>query len=472
MLSQPTTQYSGLTIVLSKPSRFDVENGKLLSGMAGQWLEDECLDVKLSSVDVREANVKLPLLPGTKKILLSNMNTAPAGYPCIYKSTLAINVYSIQDCCDHRSMEDEDDDDNDTFSDRDTKDSYPTRRYNYRFWTRWLIMKLMRAYKLEPQIKPIICPDYDFVTKTLNNIRNENLYLDIETSREHRCITCIGFSSDSIFPSVVVLPMYRYNGTLAYPVFQEIYRALAQALKSNTVVIHNAAFDLCVLHGFYKFPLPDKVYDTMLANHRIFPEVEKSLSHLIAQWTWQNYHKDVATEVFSAEQELRMHMYNARDVFNLKLIKDAQTEYVRTDNILNFHNTKRGLAESIEEVNEQVIPYLENTLTGLRVNQALLAQTEKDLTLAAQQYARIAQILIGDMDFNPSSTKQCVNFFHKKLNYPVVKRSEKTGEPGLGRKQLYQLQLKHNNPAILPIIKHRRAAKDASMLESELLTLL
>lgn len=474
MHTTPTEPYKGLTIILSKPSRFDEKENRLLSGMAGQWMEDECLGgMSLSSIDIRTPDITTPLLPNTKRVLLCNLNTAPIGYPCIYRSTLAVNVYSPQDCCDHRSMEiDNDDEENDTHSERDTKDDYPTRRYNYRFWTKWHSLKLLRKSNLEPQIKAILYPDYAKIISLLNSIREENLYLDIETSRQHRCLTVIGFSSDSMFPSVCVCPMYRYNGDLAYPAFAEIYKALSYAMLSNTVVIHNASFDLTILHGFYRFPLPSNVYDTMLANHRLFPEAEKSLAHVIAQWTSQNYHKDVSTEVYNANQELKMHMYNARDVYNLKLIKDAQHHYATSDNITNFHPTKKGLVESIAQANDQVIPYLENSLTGLRVDQIKLAETERHLNIARQQYERIVRILIGDINFNPGSTKQCTKFFHDKLHYPVVKKSDKTGLPSLGRKQLYQLRLKHSNPVILPIIKYRKAAKDASMLESPLLTLL
>ncbi len=62
-------------------------------------------------------------------------------------------------------------------------------------------------------------------------------------------------------------------------------RALAVALRDNTVVIHNALFDLFVLAYRYGIPAPPNVYDTMLAHHRLFPEVEKSLGHCISLYT-------------------------------------------------------------------------------------------------------------------------------------------------------------------------------------------
>lgn len=475
MHTAPKPPYNGISIIIDKPSRFDLQTNTLLSSQPAQWLDDEVLgpDYKTINCDVRTLDEPLRFLPGTKLLLLLGKKTAEQyqfdinqhGYPAKVFNVPTVVAFYPQDCCDHRNIEYAvDSDDDDTISDRDIKDSAPTRRSNYRFWTKWHIRKALynNSQQSFPRLDIRPYPNLDNTYKLFESIQNENLYLDIETSRIHRCITCVGLSSDSLWPTVYVLPAYLYNGSFAYSNKMPWYKLLAVAIKQNRPVIHNAGFDLLVLRAFYKLPLPESVYCTLRANHRCFPEIEKSLAHLIAQWTNLPYHKNVATEVYNREMQSKMWEYNARDVYALKPILDAQTTYAAS---------RKGLTESIAEANSEIVPYLENSLLGLRVNLYQLAQTHKELTACKNIFAKICQLLINKPTFNPGSSKQCIDYFHKHLNYPVINRSDKPPfNPKLGKKELYQLLIKTNNPAIKAILKYRATAKDASLLESELWT--
>src|SRR5579864_4833875 len=68
--NKPKLGYSGLTIVLSNPSRFDTV--RLLAGPGGQLINDFCLrpELNLMQCDVRLASETEPLLPNTKCLLL------------------------------------------------------------------------------------------------------------------------------------------------------------------------------------------------------------------------------------------------------------------------------------------------------------------------------------------------------------------------------------------------------------------
>src|SRR6266849_3706714 len=70
----PQSNYCGLTIVLSNPSRFDIKEGKLLSGYAGIYLEQDCLNplgISKYECDIRTSDTKSEgLLNKTKSILL------------------------------------------------------------------------------------------------------------------------------------------------------------------------------------------------------------------------------------------------------------------------------------------------------------------------------------------------------------------------------------------------------------------
>lgn len=454
MHNPPTTEYSGLTLVLDHPSRHDTQH--LLSGIAGKYVEECLAPITLNSCDIRVKDNKSPLLPHTRYVGLLGIKGYQEGYPSIYQGIRAIHTFFPQDTCDYRNLESTEEDEDDAISDSETKDSYPTRRSNYRFWLRWHLRKLVLPGQLyQPRIH--VYPSEKVILDFLRGTRNTDLYLDIETSRVHRAISCIGVSSPAIFPQVYVIPVYLYNGRLAYLNWHLIYREFFEAFLTNTVVAHNAAFDLTILRAWYKFPFPLNVYCTMCANHRCFPEAEKSLSHCIVQWTEQPYHKDVATEVFNESQQNDMWYYNGKDVFNLHLIKTAQLSYAKSVN---------GLPSSIEQANASIIPYLDTTaIRGLILDEATAIQTESALAVEKSQLARVASILVGS-EFNPASAKQCVDFFHKKLNYSVAAKTN-DGKPSVGRKQLYQLMLKYNNPVIPVILKYRKTAKDLSMLCAE-----
>lgn len=475
MRTPPSTSYSGLTVYIDSPSRFDTE--RLISGTTRTWFEECCIKpLSLESVDVRDlTEIRTPLLPETKYVALLGSKVAgnfiqdPPGYSTIFQSRPAITAFDPQTCNDHRAMsggDDEDDDTDSAESDRDTKERIPTRRRNYRFWTAWHLQKLLhRPVSPYPKLDYQPYPRLQEVISVLDNTTNEDLYLDIETSRLHRCLSCIGFSTSSIWPRVYVVPVYLFTGDLGYSDFPLLHRALSLALTRNTVVIHNAAFDLTVLHGWYKFLMPSlhggAVYDTMAANHRCFPEAEKSLAHVISQWTWLPYHKDQNTEALTREQQNQLWLYNAKDVYALKLIKDAQL----------FHAAQiPGLLPSINQANASIVPYIVTSLTGLRLDQLALSQRSQTLERHKALYTRMAQILSGRPLFNPGSRDQCASYFHDTLHYDIVSRTP-TGRPALGTKQLYQLQLKYPNPLIPVIIKYRATAKDLSMLESELFTL-
>jgi hypothetical protein len=469
MRSLPTTKYSGYTVILSAPSRFDIKAGRLISGVAADWFEESVLPAgySLHNIEVRDISCRDPFLPDTRFISLHGRQAAEAynfpierhGYPFMVNRCPALVAFDPQDCNDHRNMRDDEDDDEDSVSDREVKDKAPTRRKNWRFWTQWHVKKLLTLkHEALPKLIPILRPRLDDAIQVLNQVQpGDDIYLDIETSRIHGCLTCIGFSTTRSFPRVYVVPVYTYDGALAYGQFHRFHRALSLAMARGKTVAHNGAgFDFLVLRSFYKFPFPADPYDTMLANHRCFPEIEKSLAHLIAQWTWLPYHKDENREPRCHDDDTIQWNYNAKDVYALKPIKDAQTRYAAGD---------PGLRASIAQANDSIVPYLETTRTGLRLDMLKLANTANKLELKKSVYQRIASILAAK-PFNPGSADQCRKFFFDTLHYPPVARTD-TGKPAIGSKQLYQLQLKHNNPLIPIILKYREAAKDLSNLESE-----
>ncbi len=468
MFTPPTTNHCGLTLVLDKPSRFDKIHGKLLSGLVNDWFQQACLPtVPLASTHICDLTDLGSIPNTTKKVLVLGdaakerlMPNGRVGYAQMIPSLRALGMaaYYPQDCCDVRQVETEDEDeDADATSDSETKNDYPTRRSNYRFWTSWFAKKLVKGTQQMPgNPRIIVKPDLKKLCTELDQVSDLPIYLDIETSMRNQNLACIGLSWKGLHPTIYVVPIYPLSGVLEYADIMPFIVSLFRAFTRNTIVIHNAMFDLTVLCGFYGMPLPKAVYCTMCSNHRLFPKEEKSLAHVIAQWTWLHYHKDVNSDPYDMGQQIAMWDYNGRDVFALPFIMDAQLAYANA-----------GQRASIEQSNESLIPYLHTSLIGLPIDRYKWQLTEQRLQQRAHNLKRICSLLTGIADFNPAGPKQCADFFHKKLGYPVVELTD-TGAPKLGRKQLYKLAISYPNPAITAVIAYRKTAKDLAMLGSNL----
>ncbi len=219
----PKFKYSGLTVVLSNRSRFDLT--ELLSAAAGNWFNQECLRPELNryQTDIRLAIDRSPLLEGTKAILLlgeeslhrwtsTSLSLAEVrGTPLYTKehNIPAIATFLPQDAMDIRDFESELNEhagaNNDDFIKAPEylgeKKHGKTQRSNFRYWiksdTARLKQVLLSADGKFPEddIEPeyIIYPNLEELILLLENTKNQNIYLDLETD-ENLNIRCIGIS--------------------------------------------------------------------------------------------------------------------------------------------------------------------------------------------------------------------------------------------------------------------------------------
>ncbi len=484
--------YNGYTIILSNRSRFDLV--ALLSANAGSWFKNEVLFKKYrilaNCCDIRVSEDRSAFLPGTKGVLLlgadalhqwttiTNSLGEQRGYPLTVSNqgiTLpAVASYQPQDAWDVQEYEaflnpylqteeDEGDDDVIVFEGKGRKGR--TARNNWRFWLEHDVGRLVQIVTKFQGIVPAeelppidLYSDLDEVCSLLENTKDSFLYIDIETDML-RQLNCIGF----MFPDskIYVVPVYDHTNTLAYSDIHRLFRALHISFRNNTVVAHNGAcFDFPVLAMGYRLA-PKKVYDTMVAQARIYPKLEKSLGHCLAMWSWQSYHKDDGVmNPKNSEQCTKLWTYNARDVFSLKLIREAQ---------LRFAATVPGLTESIQQVNDSIIPYMCISLQGIAMEDGWIEETWKENDALLNRYLEFIEYLVGE-PYLPTSSKQSVNYFHTKMGYDIVSRSRKTKQPSCDEKALLKLKLKHANPVIDIAIAIRGLVKESGSLKFSPLT--
>lgn len=496
MILKPRLTYKGLTIIMSNPSRFD--KTELLSATGGWFFRNECLRPHLNVMqcEVRTKEERGPFLPNTKAVLLlgkdaftlwtgDDKHTLGEVRGSIYyvNGIPSIPSYLPQDCMDAKDYESTH---NELLSGKNYEEDYGsgeasekrrhgvTSRTNWRFWLQQDTAKCIRIL-LNDGVIPVsaghftptyrLYPSATDVIAELENAVGKNLYIDIETD-ENFGLKCIGYSLDTDVISVVPIIDYRYQR--AYPEVVNILRAFSVASLRNTVVSHNGSgFDWIVLPWRYHTLRGQLYYDTMLAQHRCYPDIEKSLGHCTSLWTYEPFHKDEGTGNYRTPEDMRQLMqYCGKDVYTMMLIKRAIDAYAKT---------VPGLPESIAQVNASVPAYLLMTMTGIHYKQELLDATMKENDELMMQYNRMIDILVGKEAMAllnrkskhslPGSNAKCCMYFHGLLGYPVIARSKLTKSPSLAKKAMYKLRLKHSNPVIDIALAYREVAKESGSLK-------
>lgn len=487
---KPKFHYNGLTIIMSNPSRVDNEtlgtpNPKLITGTAGYIFENECLQPETNRYccDIRLIDDSSELLPNTRCILLlgqrsltlfsgsANTLDEQRGSPLVVKDIPCIASYLPQDTVDMRDYEsrfnksavveeDVNSDEADAGEVFENKGRGRTARVNYRFWLQADTKKALRICKHgipSPSFEPTyeIYPTSNQIIEELTNTKGRTLYIDIETdfiSLDMRCFAYNFDDSNKIF----VIPTLDINYKPAYGNLHQILRALAIAFRDNTVVAHNGAvFDFFVFAYKYKIAIGRNVYDTLIAQHRIFSNIEKSLGHCISYWTYLPYHKDEGAHGYRTLAEAgKLWRYCGKDVYGMRLVKEAQDEFTKGD---------VGLQHSIKSANRSIRPYLISCLLGHRYDEVERAKWIKESDALMGHYLRIMRVLHGPKVEMLISNKKCTRYFHDQLKYSIVKRTP-TGGASLAADALLKLRLKHDNPVIDFLIKFREKQKEIGTL--------
>jgi hypothetical protein len=489
MLRQlPKFTYNGLTVILSQPSRFDFDG--LLSGTAGHYF-DECLrpDTNIQSCDIRLADDKTPLFPGTKVLLLLGHKAHATycdlgttleenrGNPFFYRNIPCISTFTPQDAMDMKDYEgkfntyiteDNDEEDSGLAEIFESNGKGRTKRGNYRFWvredTRKAVRILMNDGKLpklyEQQPNYHICPPVEVVLNFLRNAQSDVLFFDKETDFISLDMRCFAISKLSDPYNVYVVPWLDifYKPYYGYANQCRIYRALFKCINAqdNTLVAHNGKeFDFFVLA--YKLRIPiNKAYDTLIAQQRIYPKIEKSLGHCITLATYEPYHKNEGNHgYYNIDQAQQLYLYCGKDVFTMYLVYLWQQALMAQD---------AGLKASIDLAQASIRPYLTSSLLGMHYSEderkAKLLYNDRMM----MHMIRIMRVLMGPGVADLISSKKAANYFHDMLGYPIVART-KTNAACLNEENLYKLALKVENPVIQFLVKYRQIKKESGTLK-------
>lgn len=492
MFHPPLLGYSGISVILSRRGRHD--NERLLTARGGEYF-DQCLTLASKQLGlqipvtrfnlfIKELADPQPLPPETKVVLLLDSKAQRCFIPDLTlneargycyqlpnSQEVYIASYSPEEAMDRKFIysgaEDEDGEDDDDPEAGKEKDHSPTRRKNWKYWLCQDIKKTLdisvNGYK--PLLKlakfQIYLPSTEVIHK-LNSITNEHFYFDIETDPFFR-VTVFSFSTDC--DTIWTVPLIRYDGSEAYDRLQilRILVALAGVFTRNTVVIHNCLFDLLILLWRYKIPPPldwRRIKDTMVLQHRLQPEVEKSLGHCGSYLTHEEYHKNQIIYVpKSRDQEQRLWLYNARDVGMLAIIYPKLQK-------LGEHKGAQG---SFDRAHRLLLPYLLQTVFGCNVDLSYKSKTFDELERKKAQYQRMAKFLCGYDIEKLGSWQRVAKYLYEYKGLPkpapkfvdgVFKYEELTASA-----TLYKLRSQYNIPLIDLLLHYRADGKESGFLK-------
>jgi len=482
--NSPKFPYNGLTIILSNPNRF--EKRKLGEGSGAFYFNNECLqpETNIYCCETRLIDDHSKLLPNTKVVFLLGQRAfhiytgrtetldEARGSPYIINNIPCIASFNYQDAVDPQNFEakfnqevidyeEEYEEERDSFIGEKSRSK--TARENYRFWLKADTKKVLRILENNGNIPmSSFIPEYHIyapaktIIETLQKEKGQDLYIDIETDIETLDIRCFAFNFNNS-SNIYVVPVLDTDYKFAYEEIPQIFRALPRSFLNNTVIAHNGAvFDFFIFAYKYKIPIGNSVFDTLIANHRIFPTIEKSLGHCISYWTYEPYHKSESAHGYNnLSQAEQLWKYCGKDVYTMRLIKEAQMKYAKND---------PGLLASINQAMKSIRPYLIMSILGMKYSEERRQSWINESDRLMMQYARIMKILTGDNVEMLISNKKCTKYFHDLLGYPIVKRT-KTGASSLSADALLKLKLRHENPVIDFLIKYREKQKETGTLQ-------
>lgn len=439
--------------ILGYRSRFDQQN-KTFSGGGRDLAADLFGDFTYSYFDEPwPADKEHIILAGPGAWRARGLDERHVGV--VYKEGTQFYVpsYHPQDASDVRDVESElyaDDGEDSNFDDTSTKDAATTNRANYRAWLKLHAEKLLRR-----QWQSDYFEQHNIPLSAIAPPESTYLYLDIETHPKTDTLQClsVAFDKGPIFAQTI----YDYRGVLQPGAIQSM-RWLVRAMRRYKVVVHNALFDLPFLAMMHGIPWGHAAEDTMLMWHRLFPELDKSLAHLIQYFTNEPYHKDSAGTFhpYNTHQQQQLLNYNARDVFTLRLIHRG----------LRARHTA-----SMEQVNSSILDYAFAGLRGFHLDYQCRAEHQNALAKKLKQLIRIIQILVGDRNFNPNSGQQIGAWLFGPaptgLNYKVYDKTD-SGAPKTDATSIYKALADHeDNAALVVLLEIKEVAKQQSMLEFE-----
>ncbi len=262
------------------------------------------------------------------------------------------------------------------------------------------------------------------------NSNYKELSFDIETNRRN-IITTISFANSSTEAYSFILSLNDNSIPL--------WRGIAKILANPDIkkIAQNGSFDIFHLAD-YHIPIVNYYWDTMVAQHIIYPELRKSLEVLASIYTLHPYWKNTARN--------DMYNYNMLDSTVTFEIYERQKEII----MLNSEIKKAFFMEM-----DVLQPALFMSYKGVKIDKVISDRALKSAEEEIKKLSVIISKLCGDINVN--SPKQLMDYFYNVQGYKTI-ISRNTGKPTIDGKALNKLALR-GAPEAEIILKYRRKKK-------------
>lgn len=314
------------------------------------------------------------------------------------------------------------------------------------------VRDLQRVRDIAANPKYYTYPTYDFtVAPTFSQVKARlvslltivsggnplPLAVDIETIARH--ISCIGIAWSS--REALCIPLMTLDGHYWTEDEELELMFLLKSLLTHPLCLgigQNFNYDNQHFAKHLGY-LPTIDFDTMIAQHVLFPGIPKALDFLSSMYChWHRYWKDEMNDYSRLPENMTQYWtYNCKDVvvtFEIALVlKELLT-----------HLTRWPQYEFMYEVSRSA---LRTMLKGMRIDQKRRSEVAGQLMQAIAEYDALIQDLVG-FPLNVGSPKQMNDLFYGEFKLPL-QIDRKTKRPTLNAKALAELGRKE--PLLKPL---------------------
>lgn len=312
-----------------------------------------------------------------------------------------------------------------------------------------------------PHKRYIIRPNFESTVAYLQGLLDSlsqgplRIACDIETRAGH--IACIGFATSK--SDAICIPMMCVENKEGYwPIDQEIvlWRLMRQVLRHPNLRLIGQNF-LYDTQYFYRFLLVDiKIWwDTMIAQHCLFPGTPKSLDYLASLYCEHYvYWKDDGKEWSAKTGEHQLWTYNCDDCCYTFEIMEVQVPIFETDPRLkavwDFQQNK-------------VVPLCVRAMNrGVKVDDVARKALSRELSNEIEERQKWIEDALGH-PLNIKSAPQMQRLFYEDLRFKVV-LNRKTKSPTVDDDALKSFGVKE--PALRPLIRRIQELRSLHVFRS------
>jgi DNA polymerase I-like protein with 3'-5' exonuclease and polymerase domains len=298
----------------------------------------------------------------------------------------------------------------------------------------------------------ILRPDFATVMATLYKIETfPEIAVDIETKFQR--IACVGIAWSKL--DAICIPLVRGTGAPYWSEEEEcaIVLRLQHILQHHNCIGQNFHYD-AQYFAREMLVIPSCSYDTMLAQHVLFPGTPKSLAHNSSLYCpshvfWKDDGKEWDPRVHPEE---RLWSYNCVDCVKTFEVKEAQQALI----------TKYELQPQLDFLTRLWPHVLLIMLRGVCVDAPAKAASIIELATAIAARQRWLDAVVG-RPFNVKSAPQMKMFFHEEMGCKATK-NRKTKKVSLDKKALHTIADKY--PLLFPIVQVIEEIRSLSVFKS------